>query len=110
MIRIRGCGLPRIAVIYAQEFGIAAMRWLPVRNAEAGSTISLLIKCNASGDTKQIRETVDTSRLHARVEHNPNFGCGSRRSFSSLMLLTNNYRVSLFRSVPSMAHAPARRR
>jgi hypothetical protein len=68
----------RIAVVYAGKFGIVVMRWLPMRNAKRESTISLLIKCDASGDAEQIRETVNTSRLHARVEHNPNFGGGVR--------------------------------
>jgi len=64
------------------------MRWLPMRNAKRGSTISLLIKCDASGDAEQIRETVNTSRLHARVEYNPNFGGSARRCCSSLAAVT----------------------
>src|SRR6266436_160812 len=63
----------RIAVIYARKFGIAAMRWLPVRNAKRESTVPLVIARNVGGDLEQIRETVNTSRLHARVEHSPNF-------------------------------------
>jgi hypothetical protein len=49
------------------------MRWLPLRNAKWEWTTSLFIECNASGDAEQIRETVNTGRLHARVKHNPNF-------------------------------------
>src|SRR6266436_1140528 len=52
-----------VAVIYARKFGIAAMRWLPVRDAKRASIISLLIECNASGDPKQIRKTVDIDML-----------------------------------------------
>ena len=63
----------RIAVIYAPKLGIAAMRWLPVRDAKREATVPLLIACNIGGDLEQIRETVNTGRLHAWVEHNPNF-------------------------------------
>jgi hypothetical protein len=56
-----------------------------VRHAERESTISLLIKCDAGGDAEQIRETVNTGRLHAWVEHNPNFIGSVRRCCSSLM-------------------------
>jgi hypothetical protein len=54
------------------------MRWSPVRNAKRESIICLFIECNASGDPEQIRKTVNRRRLHARVEHNPNFGGGVR--------------------------------
>jgi hypothetical protein len=54
------------------------MRWLPMRNAKRGSTVALLVARNVGGDLEQIRETVNTGRLHARVEHNPNFGGGVR--------------------------------
>jgi propanol-preferring alcohol dehydrogenase len=70
-----------------------------VRNAKREPAISLLIECNASGDAEQIRKTVNTGRLHARVEHNPNFVGGARRCCSSLMALTKNCRVSLSRSI-----------
>jgi hypothetical protein len=81
------------------------MRWLPMRNAKQGSAISLSIKRDASGDAKQIRETVNTGRLHARVEYNPNFGGSARGCFSSLMPLTNNYRVSRSRSIHGLRSA-----
>jgi hypothetical protein len=55
------------------KFGIAAMRRLPMRHSERGSIISLLIERNAGCDVEQIRETANTGRLHARVEHHPNF-------------------------------------
>jgi hypothetical protein len=35
--------------------------------------MQLLIECNASGDAEQVRETVNRGRLHAGVNHNPNF-------------------------------------
>jgi hypothetical protein len=54
------------------------MRGLPVRNAKRESTVPLLIARNVGGDLEQIRETMNTGRLHARVEHNPNFGGGVR--------------------------------
>jgi hypothetical protein len=68
-------------------------------NAKRGPTISLLIKCDASGDAEQIRESVNTGRLHARIEHNPNFVGGARDCCSPLMTLTKNCRVSLSRSI-----------
>ena len=80
------------------------MRWLPVRNAKRESSVPPLIACNVGGDLEQIRETVNTGRLHAWVEHNPNFvgpnfvGIASRRC-SSLMTRTKNCRVSLSRSM-----------
>jgi hypothetical protein len=69
-----------------------------VRHAERESTISLLIKCDAGGDAEQIRETVNTGRLHAWVEHNPNFIGSVCRCCSSLMALRNNRHVFLFLS------------
>jgi hypothetical protein len=72
------------------------MHWLPVCHAKRESTTSLLIERNASGDAEQIRETVNAGRLHAWVEHNPNFIGDARRCRSSLMTLRNNRRVSLF--------------
>ena len=74
------------------------MRWLPVRNAKRKSTVPLVIAGNVGGDLEQIRETVNTSRLHARVEHNPNFIGRVRRCCSSLMTLRNNRHVFLFLS------------
>jgi len=52
--------------------------------ARQGPTISLFIACNANGDAEQIRETVNTGRLHTRVRDNPNFvgGACRRRSLS----------------------------
>jgi hypothetical protein len=79
------------------------MRWLPVRNAKRESTISLLIACNA----EQIRETVNTSRLHAWIEHNPNFVGGARDCCSPLMKPSNTCRVSLFRSIHSIHRSPS---
>jgi hypothetical protein len=73
------------------------MRWLPVRNAKREATVPLLIACNVGGDLEQIRETVNTGRLHARVEHNPNFVGSACRRCSSLMARTKNCRVSLSR-------------
>jgi hypothetical protein len=96
MIRIRGCGSPRIA---ARKFGIAAVRWLPVRNAKRESTVPLVIAGNVGGDLEQIRETVNTGRLHARVEHNPNFVGGARDCYSPRMILSNNRGFTLFRSL-----------
>jgi hypothetical protein len=56
------------------------MRWLPVRDAKPESIISLLIDSNARGDPKQVRKTVNRGRLHAGVNHNPNFNsCRHRR-------------------------------
>jgi hypothetical protein len=75
------------------------MRWLPMRNAKRGSTISLLINRDASGDAEQIRQTVNTGRLHARIEHNPNFVGGARICCSPLMMLSKNCRFSLFRYI-----------
>ena len=89
----------RGAIIYAQKFGIAAMRWLPVRNAKPESTVPLVVAGNVGGDLEQIRETMNTSRLHARIEHNPNFVDGARDCCSPLMTLRNNCRFSLFRSI-----------
>jgi hypothetical protein len=66
-----------------------------MRNAKRGSTVSVLIECNASGDAEQIRETVNTGRLRARVEHNPNFVGTACRRCSSLMARTENRRVFL---------------
>jgi hypothetical protein len=80
------------------------MRWLPMRNAKRGSTISLLIKCDASGDAEQIRETVNTGHLHARIEHNPNFVGGAPDCCSPLMTLSNKFRFSLFRFIH---HSPS---
>src|SRR6266436_4690114 len=78
-----------VAVIYARKFGIAAMRWLPVRDAKRASIISLLIECNASGDPKQIRKTVNRGRLHAGINHNPNFiRCACRHRHLSLAAKT----------------------
>jgi len=58
-------------------------------NAEGEATISLLIQCNASSNAEQIRETVSTSRLHAWVEHNPNFvGSAFMRRYLSLSAKT----------------------
>jgi hypothetical protein len=70
-----------------------------MRNAKRESAISLLIKCDAAGGAEQIRETVNTGRLHARIEHNPNFVGGARDCCSPLMTLSNNCRFSLFRSI-----------
>jgi hypothetical protein len=81
------------------------MRWLPVRNAKRGSTVPLLIARNVGGDLEQIGETVNTRRLHAWVEHNPNFIAGAGRCCSSLMTLRNNRHVFLFVS-PSMHRSP----
>src|SRR6266403_2719795 len=65
------------------------MRWLPVRDAKRASIISLLIECNASGDPKQIRKTVNRGRLHAGVNHNPNFiRCACRHRHLSLAAKT----------------------
>ena len=70
----------RIAVVYARKFGIAAMRWLPVRDAKRDWIMTLLIECNKSGDSEQIRKTVNRGRLHTGVNHNPNFiSCRHRR-------------------------------
>src|SRR4029077_1573426 len=79
----------RIAVIYARKFGIAAMRWLPVRDAKRDWIMSLLIACNKSGDSEQIRKTVNRGRLHAGVNHNPNFiTCRHRRLSLAAKTLT----------------------
>jgi len=67
-----------------------------VCHAKRESTVSPLIKCDARGDAEQIRETVNAGRLHAWVEHNPNFIGGAGRCCFSLMMLRNNRRVSLF--------------
>jgi hypothetical protein len=75
------------------------MRWLPVRNAKRESTVPLLIACNVGGDLEQIRETVNTGRLHARVEHNPNFVDIACRRCSLLMTRTKNCGVSRSRSM-----------
>jgi hypothetical protein len=75
------------------------MRWLPVRNAKREATVPLLIAGNVGGDLEQIRETVNTGRLHAWVEHNPNFIGSACRRCSSLMARTKNCRVSLSRSM-----------
>ena len=86
-----------IAVIYARKFGIAVIRGLPVRNAKRKSTVTLLIACNVGGYLEQIRETVNTGRLHAWVEHNPNFiGSACRRGFL-LLARTKNCHLSLSR-------------
>jgi hypothetical protein len=82
------------------------MHWLPVRNAKGGWSISLVMACNASGDVEQIRQTVNTGRLHARVEHNPYFGGGARRCFSWQMPLTNNSRVSRYHSIHASRSRP----
>src|SRR6266481_6139772 len=68
-----------VAVKYAGKFGTAAVRWLPVRNANRESIVSLVIECNASGDSEQVRKTVDRGYLHARVKHDPNFISGACR-------------------------------
>jgi hypothetical protein len=75
------------------------MRWPPVRNAKRGSTVPLLVARNVGGDLEQIRETVNTGRLHARIEQNPNFVGGARDCCSPLMTLSNNCRFSLFRPI-----------
>jgi hypothetical protein len=75
------------------------MRWLPVGNAKQEATVPLVIAGNVGGDLEQIFETVNTSRLHAWVEHNPNFVGGARDCCSPLMMLSNNYRFSLFGSI-----------
>jgi hypothetical protein len=64
-----------------------------------------VIAGNVGGDLEQIRETVNTSGLHARVEHNPNFIGGIRRCCSSLMTQSNNRRCSLFRSIHRLPSA-----
>jgi hypothetical protein len=70
-----------------------------VRNAKRESTVPLVIAGNVGGDFEQIRETVNTSRLHARVEHNPNFVGGARDCCSPRTMLSNNCSFSLFRSL-----------
>jgi hypothetical protein len=75
------------------------MRRLPVRNAKRKSTVPLLIACNVGSDLEQIRETVNTNRLHARVEHNPNFIGSACHRYFSLMARTKNCHVSLSRSM-----------
>jgi len=74
------------------------MDLLPVRNAKPVSTVLRAIAGNVGGDLEQIRETVNTSRLDARIEHNPNFVGGARDRCSPLMKLNNTCRSSLFRS------------
>ena len=75
------------------------MDLLPVRNAKPVSTVLRAIAGNVNGDLEQIRETVNTSRLHARIEHNPNFVGGACDCYWPLMTLSNNCHFSLFRSI-----------
>jgi hypothetical protein len=84
--------------MYARKFGIVAMRRLLVCNAKRQSSVRLLIACSVGGDLEQIRETVNTGRLHARVEHNPNFVDSVRGCCSLLMALRNNRYVLMFLS------------
>ena len=60
-----------------------------VRDAKPDLIMSLLIECNASGDPKQIRKTVNRGRLHAGINHNPNFiRCACRHRHLSLAAKT----------------------
>ena len=70
----------RIAVIDTRKINIAAgVRWFPVRDTKRGAIASPLSQRNVDRDGEQVREAVNTGRLHARIEHNPNFVARSHR-------------------------------
>jgi hypothetical protein len=75
-----------------------------VRNAKRESTVPLVIAGNVGGNLEQIRETVNTSRLHAWIEHNPNVVL-AHDCCSPLMKLSNTCRFSLFRYIHRLPSA-----